>query len=474
MANQGQNNRRREYDPNLDDTMVFDRGHLSGQQPSQQTYRQAYTEPESPYGYGGSWQAPYPGEEDPGYYEAPAEDTDYDPYEDWDDEQDYLPRQEPMTMAARAAGKANPDPYSRNRRSDAARQAHQRARRQTRPEEPLREMEEDYVPPRRRRRKKRHGLRNLIIFLLILAVILAAAFFLLFRAPERYEDGVHTRRTDVYNILLCATDEGEMRTDTIMLATLDRKRGVSLTTLPRDTIVDSGDWVPKLNAVFADAGGGRDGAEAMMDQMESLLGFRPDGYAVINYEVFRDAVNALGGVRFDVPMDMETDGYYVSAGEQVLDGDQALAVCRFRYGYLMADIQRQYVQQNFVKAMIRQCMSPASWPRLPAVYEAVMDNTLTDLSGANIRYLALHAFLSGLGDIQQYSLPGEGVDYNGSSCFGLYGQSVVDLVNEVMNPFEEEITLDDVHILTVEDGELVVSTWRGEAFDPSTYDYDSY
>ena len=28
--------------------------------------------------------------------------------------------------------------------------------------------------------------------------------------------------------------------------------------------------------------------------------------------------------------------------------------------------------------------------------------------------------------------------------------------------------------LTVEDGELVVSTWRGEAFDPSTYDYDSY
>ena len=66
------------------------------------------------------------------------------------------------------------------------------------------------------------------------------------------------------------------------------------------------------------------------------------------------------------------------------------------------------------------------------------------------------------------------MDYNGSSCFGLYGQSVVDLVNEVMNPFKEEITLDDVHILTVEDGELVVSTWRGEAFDPSTYDYDSY
>ena len=299
-------------------------------------------------------------------------------------------------------------------------------------------------------------------------------YFLLFRPPERYEDGVHTRRPGVYNILLCATDEGGMRTDTIMMLTLDRAKGAALTTIPRDTIVDSGDWVPKLNAVFADAGGGRDGAEALMDQLETLLGFRPDGYIVIDYEVFRDAVDAMGGVTFDVPMDMEVGDYYFSAGEQVLNGDEALAVCRFRYGYLMADIQRQYVQQNFVKAMIRQAVSPRKWPRLPAVYGAVMDNILTDLSGANLRYLGLRVMLSGLGDIEQNTLPGEGVDYNGSSCFGLYGQSVVDLVNEVMNPYKEELTIDDVYILTVEDGELVESTWRGTPFDPSTYDYDSY
>ena len=49
---------------------------------------------------------------------------------------------------------------------------------------------------------------------------------------------------------------------------------------------------------------------------------------------------------------------------------------------------------------------------------------------------------------------------------------MVDLVNEVMNPYTEDLTIDDVHILTVSDGSLVESTWRGTAFDASTYQYN--
>jgi LCP family protein required for cell wall assembly len=283
-----------------------------------------------------------------------------------------------------------------------------------------------------------------------------------------------------YNILICATDEEELRTDTIMIASLDQKNGtISLTSLPRDTIVDNGQAVPKLNGVYGLAGGGEAGAQALMDQVETLLGFRPDGYAVINYQIFKDVVDAMGGVTFDVPMDMTVDNandpddvLEITAGEQVLDGTMALGVCRYRYGYLMADIQRQYVQQSFLKAMIQQLMSPKKLLKLPAVYSSAMDNILTDLSGANIRYLCLQILLAGTDDIQQNTLPGEAVTYNGSSCYGLYGQSVVDMVNQVMNPYEEPITLDDVHILTVSGGTLVESTWSGTAFDASTYQYD--
>ncbi len=378
------------------------------------------------------------------------------------------PGQNHVSMAARAAGTQNTDPYGYRSRAESA---------------PRQSSGEYYDTgrsrTRRKRRRRHHRFRNFILFLLILAVVLAAAYFLFFRAPSQSQDGIHTRKDGFYNILICATDQEELRTDTIMMATLDEKNGsIALTSIPRDTIVDNGQSVPKLNGVYALAGGGEAGAEALMRQVTTLLGFRPDGYVIIDYQIFKDTVDAMGGVVFDVPMDMTVDNandpddvLEISAGEQLLDGTMALGVCRYRYGYLMADIQRQYVQQSFLKAMITQLVSPKKFLKIPAVYRAAMDNVITDLSGANVRYLALHVLLAGADDIVQNTLPGEGVDYNGASCYGLFGQSVVDLVNEVMNPYEEDLTIDDVYILTVSGGTLVESTWSGVAFDAGAYDY---
>jgi LCP family protein required for cell wall assembly len=407
-----------------------------------------------------------------GYYDNGYYDQDgYDQggyYDDGYYQDDYYNTPSKPSMAARASGKANPDPYRRSSQS------------QPRRTQPSQSQYYETSPRPRRRKKKRHPFRKLLLVLLILAAILAGLYFLLFQAPEQTNDGLHTRKDGFYNILICATDEEELRTDTIMIASLDQENGtISLTSLPRDTIVDNGQAVPKLNGVYGLAGGGEAGAEALMDQVETLLGFRPDGYAIINYQIFKDVVDAMGGVTFDVPMDMIVDNandpddvLEIAAGEQVLDGTMALGVCRYRYGYLMADIQRQYVQQSFLKAMVQQLMSPKKLLKLPAVYSSAMDNIETNLSGANIRYLCLQILLAGTDDIQQNTLPGEAVTYNGSSCYGLYGQSVVDLVNQVMNPYEEPITLDDVHILTVSGGTLVESTWSGTAFDASTYQYD--
>lgn len=394
---------------------------------------------------------------------------DYDP-EGYEPAEDYYQPQRTSgpSMAARAAGKANTEIYGRPRSRNQSRSSQPRAQRVSNRNDYA--YEETYAPVKKRR-KKRHPFRKLFAFLLVLGLLVGGAYYMLFQAPDQWTDGVRTRKDGIYNILICATDEDGTRTDTIMIATLDGG-SVSLTSLPRDTIVSNGEYVPKLNGVYGIAGGGAAGAEALLDEVQTLLGFRPDGYVVVDYQIFKDGVDAMGGVTFDVPMDMNVDGVEIPAGEQLLDGETALRVCRYRYGYLMADIQRQYVQQSFLKAMVQQLVSVDKITKLPAVYKAAMGNVITDLSGANIRYLAMKVLLAGLSDIQQNTLPGEGVDYNGASCYGLYGQSVVDMVNEVMNPFEEEITMDDVYILTVSGGTLVESTWRGTAFDASQYQYD--
>ena len=231
-----------------------------------------------------------------GYQDGyPYEDQNgYNGYDDgyYDDgyQEPYQPRE---TLASRAAGRSGADPYSRAGRSS-GRPKQSRAQK---PQKRVRYEDEYQQPAPRRRRKKHHPFRNFLIFLLILAALIAGLYFLLFRAPAQSQDGVHTRKDGFYNILLCATDEEGTRTDTIMIATLDQKNGqVSLTSLPRDTIVDNGEAVPKLNSVYALAGCGDAGANALMDQVKTLLGFRPDGYAIISYDIFRDVVNATAVV----------------------------------------------------------------------------------------------------------------------------------------------------------------------------------
>ena len=377
------------------------------------------------------------------------------------------------SMASRASGKANPDPYRSGQQ-----QAYYPQQNYYRQQAPVRQdpFRQQAAQPKRRRRK-RHPFRKLLTFLLMLALLITGGYFLLFRAPSQSQRDGFTRKSGFYNILLCATDEDGERTDTMMLLSVDQKnRSVSLTSLPRDTLLENGN---KLNSVYILNGCGEDGAEALMDTVETMLGFRPDGYAVISYQVFRDAVDAMGGVWFDVPMDMtvdyandDDDDVFIPAGEQLLDGDTALRVCRYRAGYAMADIQRVYVQQSFVKAMVKQCLSPKKWIRLPKVYQAVMENTITDLSGANLRYIALWTMLSFGDGLTQNTLPGEGVSYYGASCYGLFGLSVVDLINETMNPYEEEIGWEDVSIYSVSYGELVPSEWYGDAFDAGSYTYN--
>lgn len=380
------------------------------------------------------------------------------------------------SMAQRATGKASNDPYRNGKaRSSKAQQSAQRPQARSYARE-----EDDYVqrPVRKKRRKRRHPIRNLFVFLLILAVLVIGAFFLLMNAPKQSQKLGHTRKDDFYNIMVCATDEDGTRTDTIMMLTLDQgNQTIALTSIPRDTLQYDGD---KLNSVYAYAGCGDAGAVALMDRLEEMLGFRADGYMIISYQVFKDAVDALGGVPFNVPEDMTVDyannpddSRFIPAGEQILDGDAALRVCRYR-DYVMGDLQRIYIQQSFIKAMLKQCMKPANIFRLPAVYRAVMRNLQSDMTSSNIRYIGFWSLLSYKNEVVQNTLPGDGVFWDGSACIALFGQNVVNLVNQVLNPFYEPITIEESTVYTVhlnDYGEYYIdkSYAEGEGFDAAAF-----
>ena len=86
--------------------------------------------------------------------------------------------------------------------------------------------------------------------------------------------------------------------------------------------------------------------EAPLDYVADIIGYRPDGYMLITLDAFVDIVDLMGGVEFDVPMDMfyedSSQDLFIDLkeGKQTLDGYAAMGLVRFRKGYYDQDLGR--------------------------------------------------------------------------------------------------------------------------------------
>ncbi len=262
--------------------------------------------------------------------------------------------------------------------------------------------------PKKKKRRRKGGFLRFLVTVVLLAII---AVVLVGKAPVRNPDNLD-RISGRSTILLCGTDEDGTRTDTILLLTLDRSEGsIRLLSIPRDTYAPAY-YVPKINSAYGAVGGGEKGMEQLMEQVKNVVGFMPDAYALVDLTAFVEAVDLLGGLDFDVPMDMDYDDptqdlyIHLQAGEQHLTGEQLMWVVRFRSGYANADIGRTEVQRAVMKAAMKQWMRPQTLAALPGLWKIYQENLTTDLSARNLVWMA-RVLLKGMGgDIEANVLPG--------------------------------------------------------------------
>lgn len=267
-------------------------------------------------------------------------------------------------------------------------------------------------PPREKPKRKKHRRRGgFLRFLAALVLLVIVAVVVVGKAPVRNPDDLE-RIPGRSTVLLCGTDEDGTRTDTILLLTLDRSEGsLRLLSIPRDTYAPAY-VVPKINSAYGAVGGGEKGMEQLMEQVKNVVGFMPDAYALVNLSAFVEAVDLLGGLDFDVPMDMDYDDpdqnlfIHLKAGEQHLTGEQLMWVVRFRSGYANADIGRTEVQRAVMKAAMKQWLRPQTLSALPGLWRIYQENLTTDLSVRNLVWMA-RVLLKGMsGDIEANVLPG--------------------------------------------------------------------
>lgn len=149
--------------------------------------------------------------------------------------------------------------------------------------------------------------------------------------------------SDPFYILLMGVDRSQeregsaeygdsFRSDSMILARVDpREKKMTLISIVRDTYVNiDGYGENKINAAHA-----LGGPALTVKTVSEFAGVPISHYAEIDFDGFKAAVDALGGVDVDVPMEIndEDAGGYVAAGPQTLSGDEALILCRARHAY---------------------------------------------------------------------------------------------------------------------------------------------
>jgi len=246
---------------------------------------------------------------------------------------------------------------------------------------------------------------------------------------------------DKFTVLLAGIDDfGEA--DAIMVGLLDGEAGtLNMVSIPRDTLVNASGESKRLRLVYNEGG-----AEALRQAVAGLLGFEPDCCIVAGMGALAELVDTVGGVEFNVPVDMKysdpSRGLYIDleAGLQRLDGEQTLDVLRYQSGYDSGDFGRIETQQALLEAIAEQFLSLGSIPHIAEAAEILSGSMTTDLSTEAA--IALAGQLLGCKDVSFSTMPVLSSD-NGPGV-RVDVPAWLELVNERLNPADSPVTEADL------------------------------
>ncbi len=181
------------------------------------------------------------------------------------------------------------------------------------------------------------------------------------------------------NFLILGISDSPPIADVILIGTFNKDTGaINMLSIPRDSEANiddelmkdmnkNGIYLPsnlKLNAIYSYANKKGMGAKYTKEYIEKTFGININYTAALDTYAFREIVDMVGGIK----MNIRPQGYYyhdpkqdllidIKGGEQVLMGEDAEGLIRYRNDYTRADLQRIEVQQEFMKAFVDQVLN---------------------------------------------------------------------------------------------------------------------
>lgn len=215
--------------------------------------------------------------------------------------------------------------------------------------------------------------------------------------------------------------ENAKMTDTIIIgAYYPRTQQASMISIPRDTFVGKSKATAnannKINAVYANRG-----MEGLLEEINKLTGLNIKNYVIVKNKGLIQFVDALGGIEFDVPKDMNYDDssqdlhIHLSKGKQKLNGQQAEQLVRYRHDndgssysseYGDNDIGRMRTQREFITQIAKQTLKIGNITKINDLIKIAFDNVETNLDMDYVMKYSPAAVEFDISALQATYLPG--------------------------------------------------------------------
>ena len=228
-----------------------------------------------------------------------------------------------------------------------------------------------------------------------------------------------------------AARSGDRHSDSIMIVRTDPSHHLlAYLSIPRDLLVSvPGVGTTKINAAYQYGG-----AALAIRTIAAFTGIPIDHVVVVDFDGFKDLINAEGGITIDVPERIlsnrfdcpyptqarcqEWKGWSFRRGVQHMDGERALIYSRIRENQLNPaenDLTREARQQAVAQAAAAKLLSVTTLIGLPFHGKALFSPLTTDLSPAQLLELGWVRFRSSSSHALYCRLGGDPTDVGGQS-----------------------------------------------------------
>lgn len=335
-----------------------------------------------------------------------------------------------------------------------------------------------------KRKNKKIRKKILTVFLFII-VILATLFIIRMNENGWTYGGFlatilgHNSKTaeSLGTVYMVVTGESQALTDSIMVCAYNPKSNqATIMSIPRDTYTGSNQSKAtasdKINTLYQKS------PQKLLDEINEITGLNIKYYMNIDTKGLQELIDSIGGVYFDVPIDMDYDDptqdlhIHLKAGKQLLDGDKAEQVLRFRHNndgtsypssYGDNDIGRMKTQREFIKVLIQQVSNKKSLSDFKEYIQIVKNNVTTNFNIDDIIDYIPYIIDFNTENLKTTTLPGEPKKCNGVWLYIPNDEEIDKMIKDMFESLGNSIIINENNngIVKVTNEEINVELLNG-------------